>query len=1162
MKNLLIACFCLTSFIGFGQGGDTVWVQTFTYDSISTRRAIFPFPAELEDEQFERVLMYYNIKCDPLTPWDGYNCGEWDYLAYSHIFDHTGLFDSVLVEGPQYLVNNNYESTVEWVNAPYYHYYQNFQEYIDYSSEVDNDFPIGAGTDNSLYPFGASNNNQRTQILWTATELGAAGLSTGNIDKLRFDLGTVGGAMGNLTIKMKHTSATDVLEFDNDAWTTVYQLNTNFLTSGINTLNLTYPFAYDGTSDLLIDISFENLSSSGTNNELLSTTTANTSVVFANERLGYLDVADGEYALADLSDFDFGEEITISFWANGDASALPANTSIIEGQDSLGQRIVNIHFPWSNERHYWDAGEGNGYDRIDQAASSGEFENEWHHWAFTKNQTTGVMNIYKDGALWLSGASKNRLVGEVNKLVLGANRAEGNNWSGKMDEFRIWDVELSETDIAAWMNQKVTAAHPNYSDLVLYYDFDNESYIKDKSGNERDAMQTAPGLIQFYNESQAGHTTSNVRPNVTFVQGTYTSTIESNLVLDSVMVDPIDVLQYQVDGRKFTIVDIEDHYPVGYSYLYDPTGAKLDSTFHGADVSIANDTISYYEAPFEIIERYEIGRFITPYGIGFDLGPQGFTYVYDVTDYQSLLQGEVDLECHNTQELIDIQFAFVKGTPPRDVIGVQKLWNGKASYKYQSLDDDANLPATDVLMDPAGEMFKVRTRITGHGHAGSVNCCEWGNPALGNEAGRDHELWIDGSKRYEWEIWQMEECGDNPNISQGGTWPYAREGWCPGDIVEDHEFDITPYVTAGSTHSLDYGIEDVPVSDPAQGDGNYVIAMHMVTYGAPNFTNDAMIEDVLNPNRWEYYSKWNPTCQNPRVILKNTGSATLTSANIYIWVGGFDNVVKYEWTGSLDFLEEEVVEIPIEDGFWNEWANTFKFSAMVREPNGTTDEYAQNNEKSVYFDAPDAITDPFYVWLKTNNKADENQIWIKDQDGNKVYERLTLDNSTEYKDTLELDPGCYTLEMFDSDHDGLGFWYSAISPSDGGEGETYGFLRLRKVGGGSIKNFTTDWGRYLSYSFTIGYGVGLDEETNYHFDVFPNPSKGLFNYHLDNFTGDQIQVNIYSELGQLVYSEDIADNNSEGYWDRSLDLSHLPPGVYVFNVTSDDLTATKKVIIE
>ena len=86
---------------------DTTWVQTFTFDSIATRRAEFLFPTSLNEKRFEKVLMYYKLKCSPLTTWDSYNCGEWDYLTYTQVFDHTGVMDSVEVLSKQYKVNTD-----------------------------------------------------------------------------------------------------------------------------------------------------------------------------------------------------------------------------------------------------------------------------------------------------------------------------------------------------------------------------------------------------------------------------------------------------------------------------------------------------------------------------------------------------------------------------------------------------------------------------------------------------------------------------------------------------------------------------------------------------------------------------------------------------------------------------------------------------------------------------------------------------------------------------------------------------------------------------------------------------------------------------------------------------------------------------------------------
>src|SRR5690606_4037917 len=150
------------------------------------------------------------------------------------------------------------------------------------------------------------------------------------------------------------------------------------------------------------------------------------------------------------------------------------------------------------------------------------------------------------------------------------------------------------------------------------------------------------------------------------------------------------------------------------------------------------------------------------------------------------------------------------------------------------------------------------------------------------------------------------------------------------------------------------------------------------------------------------------------------------------------------------------------------WEGMNTFTARVYKANGQFDEYENNNMYTVSFEPSPAINDPFFIWFKTNNKAIENDIFLRDQDGNIVYSRTDLANSTEYKDTMYLSPGCYTLEITDTDHDGISFWYSSQV-----EGETAGFLRLRKVGGSTIHTFDPDFGRYAKYSFSVGYAVGV-----------------------------------------------------------------------------------------
>ncbi|MBK7752430.1 MAG: hypothetical protein IPI41_07425 [Flavobacteriales bacterium] len=81
---------------------DTTRVQTLTYDSITTRRGWFQFPDDTHT--YRKVLMHHTLKCDPQTTQDQYNCGEWDYLTYNFVHEHTGALDSTALQHPLFKV--------------------------------------------------------------------------------------------------------------------------------------------------------------------------------------------------------------------------------------------------------------------------------------------------------------------------------------------------------------------------------------------------------------------------------------------------------------------------------------------------------------------------------------------------------------------------------------------------------------------------------------------------------------------------------------------------------------------------------------------------------------------------------------------------------------------------------------------------------------------------------------------------------------------------------------------------------------------------------------------------------------------------------------------------------------------------------------------------
>ena len=82
----------------------------------------------------------------------------------------------------------------------------------------------------------------------------------------------------------------------------------------------------------------------------------------------------------------------------------------------------------------------------------------------------------------------------------------------------------------------------------------------------------------------------------------------------------------------------------------------------------------------------------------------------------------------------------------------------------------------------------------------------------------------------------------------------------------DHE--ITDLVNPGDTVNIDYGMQ---VTSGGM-EGNYRLTVQLISLGAHNFQNDASIEDVIKPNKWEYHNRFNPCVINQRLYLKIQGN--------------------------------------------------------------------------------------------------------------------------------------------------------------------------------------------------------------------------------------------------------------------------------------------------
>lgn len=142
---------------------------------------------------------------------------------------------------------------------------------------------VGTGTLSSANyptPFPSFWNNGRIQILYTAAELTALGVTGGKISSVAFNVVTKGSTQpfNGFTIKMMCTTLTTLPNVFQAGGTTVYGPTPVTTTMGWNTYNFPTAYEWDGVSNIIVEVCYNN--TSWTNNDFVQRTlTAFNSVV-------------------------------------------------------------------------------------------------------------------------------------------------------------------------------------------------------------------------------------------------------------------------------------------------------------------------------------------------------------------------------------------------------------------------------------------------------------------------------------------------------------------------------------------------------------------------------------------------------------------------------------------------------------------------------------------------------------------------------------------------------------------------------------------------------------------------------------------------------------------------------------------------------------------
>jgi hypothetical protein len=160
---------------------------------------------------------------------------------------------------------------------------------------------VGDGTshnDLTGYPavYGGYYNNAREQYLIESTELVVGGGGPGNITSLSFNVfdPNLCGALPNFTIRMGHTAATALGVDFITGLMQVYSVSSYQPHPGLNTHVFDTPFLWDGTSSVVVEVTFDFQSAYTQNASIYYTpTTGIKALYFRSDTIGWAGATTG-----------------------------------------------------------------------------------------------------------------------------------------------------------------------------------------------------------------------------------------------------------------------------------------------------------------------------------------------------------------------------------------------------------------------------------------------------------------------------------------------------------------------------------------------------------------------------------------------------------------------------------------------------------------------------------------------------------------------------------------------------------------------------------------------------------------------------------------------------------------------------------------------------
>lgn len=275
---------------------------------------------------------------------------------------------------------------------------------------------------------------------------------------------------------------------------------------------------------------------------------------------------------------------TLEFWFK-----TPDNTSV---NQSMIYKQNGYNVIWQGKNSPISVKEGGSLITINTTKTSWE-ANRWYHLAVIKSNMNSV-RLLVDGVASGNGTGSSHTSGTTFRIGANGSGASINNvFAGQIDEVRLWNATLTDDKLREGICSKIRTSHTNYSNLLVYYDFNelditNDSRIMlDKKNNNtaqlknfaNDARIISGARIGDYSKVFNNQTTAN------FENPTLSTDPKDDLTVEiapGVQPPPAHIHIYYVDCEPNLKT-----LPGGT-----PTLLSIDSTYWGVHI-IGNDIYNY-----------------------------------------------------------------------------------------------------------------------------------------------------------------------------------------------------------------------------------------------------------------------------------------------------------------------------------------------------------------------------------------------------------------------------------------------------------------------------------------------------------------------------------------------------------------------------------------